>query len=163
VEGVKLAAPFVFLALLVASTALAAGPAVGGYSGKATGAAPAKPHSISFKVAKCAKGYCATFSTSSFVQALCSESGFYYDAFFPIATPIAVSPTGKISVVIPLYVADEESYGTPGPGRKKAGSFQLALAVGAGTATGTERYKVNLGAGDGLCDSGDVAISAQRG
>jgi hypothetical protein len=162
VEAVKLAAPVALVALVIAATGAAASPSVGGYSGKATGTAPVKPHSISFKVAKCAKGFCATFSTSSFIQALCSESGFYYDAFFPIAAPIALSPSGRIDAVYPLYVADEEPYGTPAPGRSKAGTFELRLLVGSGTATGTERYKVNLGAGDGLCDSGVVMISAQR-
>ena len=160
-------------ALSISAAAAAASPGVGTYTGKASPAAPAKPHSISFKVTKgtCSPAlggakqaaYCATFSTSSFVQALCSESGFYYDAFFPIAAPIALSPKGTINAVLPLYVAGGGAYGVPGPGRTKAGTFELTLVVSGESANGTEHFKANLGGGDGVCDSGVVTISAHHG
>jgi hypothetical protein len=160
-------------ALSISTAAAAASPGVGTYNGKASPAAPAKPHSISFKVTKgtCsppngrtnANAYCATFSTTSFVQALCSESGFYYDAFFPIAAPMALSPRGKINAVLPLYVAGGGAYGVPGPGRTKAGTFELTLVVSGQSATGMEHFKANLGGGDGVCDSGVVTISARHG
>jgi hypothetical protein len=160
--------------LLLAASAGAAAPVVGGYAGKTAAATPgAKPHSIVFKIGRgtCApplgaarrQGYCVTFSTASFVPALCAGSGFDYDAFFPVAEPMALSPAGRINAVFPLYVGDGEAFAAPASGRVKAGTFQLTLAVNGANATGTERFKANLGADDGVCDSGSVTISAQRG
>jgi hypothetical protein len=171
----KLAALLASLvALALASAAAAAAPTVGAYSGTVMSGTPgAKAHSISFKVldATCApplggakrQGTCATFSTQSFVPALCAGSGFYYNAFFPVPGPMAFSQAGRIDAAFPLYVSGGDAYATPAAGRTKAGTFQLALVVSGSTATGTERFKVDLGGNDGVCDSGLMKISAHHG
>src|SRR5262249_41498681 len=132
--------------LLLAPAAGATAPAVGGYAGKTTAATPAaKPHSVAFKIGRgtCApplgetkrQGYCVTFSTASFVRALWPGSGFAYDAFFPVADPMALSAAGRINAVFPLYVADGEAFAAPASGRVKTGTFQLTLAVNGRDAT----------------------------
>jgi len=109
------------------------------------------------------EAYCATFSTDSYVPALCAGTGYYYDAFFPVGAPMALSTTGHIEAAFPLYVADGGAYSAPAAGRVKAGTFQLTLAVNGADATGTEHFKADLGGGDGVCDSGAVKIAAHRG
>ena len=163
------------VALLVTAACgnAATGPALGKYTGRATtDAAGAAPHSFALWIARgtCStpsggppkQAYCARVSTGSFVQAPCAGSGLSYDAFFPIAQPMALSARSRIDHVFPLYVADGGAYAAPASGRVEAGSLRLTLLVTGQDVTGTEHYRVDLGADDGVCDSGVVKLTAHH-
>jgi hypothetical protein len=87
-----------------------------------------------------------------------------YNAFFPVTTPIPVPSSGKIEHVYTLYVSQGDVYPARTAGAVPSGKLRFSLLFDAhGRATGSERVSVDLGEGDGVCDSGAVKITAARG
>ena len=152
----------------VAAVGVAAAPSVvaGKYNGRTTADAGGKPHAIAFAVKKAGCGsaaYCVVFDPESFIQGKCATSGYMYNAFAPVTTPIPLPASGKIAHTYTLYVANGTIKLAPGGGAVPSGKFQLDLAFDAnGKVTGSERVTVDLREGDGVCDTGLVKISASR-
>jgi hypothetical protein len=164
-----LAGAAIVAAAVAIASALASVPLeTGNYQGRTTVDAGGKPHSIALSLKKtgCAAGkagYCLTVDPESFIQGKCAASGFMYNAFFPLTSPIAVPASGAIEQVYTLYVAHGEVQMAPGNGAVKSGKFELSLRFDPnGKLTGSERLSVDLHEGDGVCDTGLVKLNASR-
>ena len=95
------------LTLLVATAAVFAAsaaaatvaPETGKYAGRTTADASGKPRAIAFAVKRTGCGaaaYCVVVDPESFLQGKCAASGYMYNAFFPVTTPIPIPGSGRI-------------------------------------------------------------------
>ena len=159
------------LTLLVATVAVFAAsaaaatvaPETGKYAGRTTADASGKPRAIAFAVKKTGCGaaaYCVVFDPESFLQGKCATSGYMYNAFFPVTTPIPIPASGRIDHAYTLYVANGSIQSGPGAGAVPSGKLQLVLDFAGGKVTGSERVSIDLHEGDGVCDTGSVKIAA---
>jgi hypothetical protein len=161
-------AVLVGLSALAPLEASATAPAVlqaGRYTGRTSPDASGKPRAISFTLKKTGCGtaaYCIAVDPESFLEGKCATSGYMYDAFFPIRTPIALPASGRIDHTYTLYVANGEIRLAPGGGAVPSGKLHLSLAFDGPRAAGTEHLIVDLREGDGVCDTGPVDITASR-
>ena len=140
-------------------------PALGNYAGRTTADAAGKPREIAFAVKKAGCGaarYCVVFDPESFVEGKCATSGFMYNAFFPITTPMPLPASGTIDHTYTLYVANGSIQPGPAAGAVPSGKLHLALSFDGGKATGSERVIIDLREGDGVCDTGTVKLVASR-
>jgi hypothetical protein len=157
----------VAIAAVVAATASAAttAPTTGNWAGRTTADASGKPRAIAFAVKKSGCGsaaYCVVFNAESFLEGKCAASGFMYNAFFPITTPIPIPASDHLDHTYTLYVANGSIQPGPGAGAVPSGKLDLTLDFVGGKATGSERVKIDLREGDGVCDTGAVKITASR-
>jgi hypothetical protein len=158
--------PAAVAAVFAASaTGATVAPALGNYAGRTTADAAGKPRAIAFAVKKSGCGastYCVAFDSESFLEGKCATTGFMYNAFFPITTPIPLPASGTIDHTYTLYVANGSIQPGPGAGAVPSGKLHLALSFDGGKATGSERVIVDLREGDGVCDTGTVRLAASR-
>jgi hypothetical protein len=162
------AAVLLALAAAVPVAASAAAPAAlqaGKYQGRTTADASGKPRALAFTVKKTGCGsapYCVVVDPESFIAGECAASGYTYNAFFPVRTPIPLPASGKIDHVYTLYVANGTIQLAPGGGAVPSGKLDFSLLFEGPKVTGSEHLTVDLGEGDGVCDTGLVKITATR-